>query len=123
MTIAGILGAVLLGATIGSLSGLLGIGGGAFLIPALVYFYGMSQKSAQGTSIFTLLLPIGIFSFWTYYKAGHVDSKLATLIAIGFAAGAWIGGMWAQRIPDVILRRSFAVLLVLLAAKLAFGSR
>ncbi len=78
-------------------------------------------KNAQGTSIATLLLPIGIFAFWTYYKAGHVDLKLALLIAVGFAAGGWFGGLWAQHLSDVLLRRGFAVLLVILAVKLAIG--
>ena len=113
-----LVGAVILGLVIGSISGLIGIGGGAFLIPALVYFYGMSQLKAQGTSLATLLLPIGVFAFWTYYKAGHVDFKLAMLISIGFALGGWLGGHWAQHLSDVMLRRSFAVLLVALALKL-----
>lgn len=113
-------GGVLLGLIIGGISGIIGIGGGAFLIPALVYFYGMTQLKAQGTSLATLLLPIGFFAFWTYYKAGHVDFKLAMLISIGFAAGGWVGGHWAQNLSEVALRRSFAALLVMLAAKLVF---
>ncbi len=68
-----IAGGLFLGLVIGMISGVIGIGGGAFLIPALIFFYGMSQKTAQGTSVATLLLPIGILAFWTYYKAGHVD--------------------------------------------------
>ena len=121
MTPLGIVGGLALGLVIGGISGMIGIGGGAFLIPALILFYGMSQKTAQGTSLATLLLPIGIFAFWTYYKAGHVDFKLALLIATGFAIGGWFGGIWAQHVSDVVLRRGFAVLLVVLAAKLAFG--
>lgn len=113
------LGGLAIGVVIGVISGLIGIGGGAFLIPALVYFYGMSQIRAQGTSVATLLLPIGIFAFWTYYKAGHVDVRLAVLIAVGFAAGGWFGGLWAQHLSGLVLRRVFAALLVLLAAKLA----
>ena len=113
-------GAVALGVVIGGISGLIGIGGGAFLIPALVYFYGMSQIRAQGTSLATLLLPIGIFAFWTYYKAGHVDFKLALLISVGFAGGGWLGGLWAQHLSENFLRKAFALLLVMLAAKLAF---
>lgn len=120
MTPLAMLGAVFLGLVIGSISGVVGVGGGAFLIPALVYLYGMSQIKAQGTSLATLLLPIGIFAFWTYYKAGHVDFKLAMLISIGFAMGGWLGGMWAQHLSDNVLRKGFAVLLVLLAAKLVF---
>ena len=121
MTPVAMFGAIILGIVIGVFSGLIGVGGGAFLIPALVYFYGMTQIKAQGTSIATLLLPIGIFAFWTYYKAGHVDFKLAMLISVGFAAGGWLGGMWAQHLSDNVLRKGFAVLLVLLAAKLAFA--
>ena len=120
MTGAGMIGAVILGIVIGVVSGLIGVGGGAFLIPALVYFYGMTQIKAQRTSLATLLLPIGIFAFWTYYKAGLVNFKLAMLISVGFAAGGWLGGMWAQHLSENVLRKGSAVLLVLLAAKLAF---
>jgi uncharacterized membrane protein YfcA len=114
MTTVAIAGGLLLGLVIGVISGIIGIGGGAFLIPALIFIYGMSQKTAQGTSIATLLLPIGIFAFWTYYKAGHVDLTLAFLIAVGFAVGCWFGSLWAQHLSDVVLRRGFAVLLVAL---------
>ena len=114
-------GGLAIGVVIGVISGLVGIGGGAFLIPALIYFYGMSQIKAQGTSVATLLLPIGIFAFWTYYKAGHVDFKLAMIIAVGFAAGGWFGGLWAQHLSDSVLRKGFAGLLVILAAKMFFS--
>jgi uncharacterized membrane protein YfcA len=119
MTPIAILGGLFLGIVIGAISGLVGIGGGA--LPALIYFYGMTQIKAQGTSLATLLLPIGFFAFWTYYKAGHADLKLALLIAVGFAIGGWVGGAWAQHLPAIVLRRAFAVLLVIIAAKLAFS--
>ena len=70
MTPLAIGGGLVPGGVIGIISGMVGIGGGAFLIPALVFFYGMSQKTAQGTSVATLLLPVGIFAFWTYHRAG-----------------------------------------------------
>lgn len=121
MTPLAIAGGIALGLVIGIISGMIGIGGGAFLIPALIFFYGMSQKTAQGTSVATLLLPIGVFAFWTYYKAGHVDLKLGFLIAVGFAVGGWFGGLWAQHLSDVVLRRGFAVLMIALGIKLAIG--
>lgn len=118
-----IVSALILGAVVGILSGLIGVGGGVLLIPALVFLYGMSQKTAQGTSVATLLLPIGILAFWEYRKAGHVHLKLALLIAVGFAVGGYFGGLWAQDIPDAFLRRAFAVLLFGLAIKFAFGAK
>ena len=121
MTPLATIGGLMIGMVIGMISGMIGIGGGVFLIPALIFFYGMSQKTAQGTSIATLLLPIGMFAFWTYYKSGHVDLKLALLIAVGFAVGGWFGGAWAQHLSETALRRGFAVLLVVVAIKLAVG--
>ena len=115
------MGGLLLGVAIGAISGLIGVGGGAFLIPALIFFYGMTEKRAQGTSLATLLAPIGIFAFWEYYKEGQVDVKLSILVALGFAAGGWFGGLWAQHLSDTVLRRSFAALLILLGLRLAFG--
>ena len=113
--------ALLLGAVIGTVSGFVGIGGGAILVPALMYAFGMSQHDAQGTSLATLLLPIGAFAVWQYYSAGHVDLRLATLLAIGFAAGAYIGAVWAQGMSDVVLRKAFAVLLAGVAVKTWFS--
>jgi hypothetical protein len=118
MTLLWMLGGLALGIAVGSVSGLIGLGGGVFLIPALTFFYGMSQKRAQGTSIATLLLPVGILAFWSYYKQGHADLKLALFIAVGFTIGGWFGGQYAQHLSDTALRRGFAVLLVALAIKL-----
>ena len=113
-----ILGGLLLGVFIGIVSGLVGIGGGALLVPILTLFYGMTQRKAQGTSLGALLLPIGIFAFWKYWKAGAVDLRLAVLVAIGFALGGYIGGSWAQHLSDIVLRRCFAVLLIVIAVRL-----
>ena len=109
---------LLLGVVIGVISGLVGIGGGALLIPALIYWFGMSQHKAQGTSLATLLAPIGIFAFWEYYRSGNVDVKLSILLAVGFAVGGFFGGLWAQHLSGLVLRRAFAVLLIALAAKM-----
>lgn len=109
---------LLLGVFIGIISGLVGIGGGALLVPILVLFYGMTQHKAQGTSLGALLLPIGAFAFWRYYKSGNVDLRLAILVAVGFALGGWIGGSWAQHLSDLTLRRGFALLLIVIAVRL-----
>src|SRR5262245_21302284 len=79
------------GVAVGILSGLVGIGGGVFIIPILVYGFGLSQHKAQGTSLGALLAPIGLFAFFEYYKAGNVDIRAAILIAIGFMLGGFLG--------------------------------
>lgn len=110
--------ALAIGATIGVISGMIGLGGAVFLIPILVYGYGMDQKSAQGTSLATLLLPIGALAFWKYYSAGHVNLKLAALLALGFFVGGYFGGSIAQLATGLQLRRIFAVVLAGIAVKM-----
>jgi uncharacterized protein len=112
------LASLVLGVLIGTVSGMIGLGGAIFLIPILVYGYGMDQKTAQGTSVATLLLPIGALAFWKYYNAGHVDIKLAALLALGFFVGGYFGGSLAQFATSLQLRRIFAVCLAGMAIKM-----
>jgi uncharacterized membrane protein YfcA len=112
---------VLLGLFVGALSGVVGIGGGILIIPALVYLFHMSQHKAQGTSLGALLAPIGALAFWEYYKAGNADVKAAVLIALGFLAGGYFGGLWAQKLPELILQRTFGTLLVIIGIRLLWG--
>jgi len=114
------IGGLLLGVLIGTISGLVGIGGGALLIPIMVFLYGMTQHKAQGTSLAIMLLPTGLFAFWKYYKSGDVDIRLAILVSIGFLLGGWIGGTWAVHLSDLTLRRGFAVLLMVVAIRMLF---
>jgi uncharacterized protein len=109
---------ILLGLLVGALSGIVGIGGGIMIIPALVYFFHMSQHKAQGTSLAALLAPIGALAFWEYYKAGNVDLKAGLLIALGFLVGGYFGGVWAQHLPEVVLRRVFGTLLTIIGIQL-----
>jgi len=108
------------GLLVGVLSGIVGIGGGAIIVPGLLYLFHMSQHRAQGTSLGALLAPIGILAFWEYYKAGNVDLKAALMIALGFTIGGYFGGMWAQHLPATWLQRSFGVLLLFLGIRLIF---
>ena len=107
-----------IGVLIGTISGMIGLGGAIFLIPVLVYGYGMDKKSAQGTSLATMLLPIGALACWKYYNAGHVDIKVAALLAVGFFVGGYFGGSMAQFATGIQLRRMFAVCLAGIAVKM-----
>jgi uncharacterized membrane protein YfcA len=110
--------AALLGIVSGVISGFLGLGGAIVIVPMLVLLFGMSQKQAQGTSLATLLLPIGLAAFLQYYRAGHVNLKMAAAIGFGFAIGAYFGGAWAQDVSDVVLKRAFAVVLMVTAVRM-----
>ena len=109
-----------IGVIVGVVSGIVGIGGGVMVVPILVYGFKMSQHTAQGTSLAMLLPPIGIFAVMQYWRAGHIDFKMAILLAVGFAVGAYFGGGWAQQLSSLALRRSFAVVLGAMAVKMFF---
>jgi uncharacterized membrane protein YfcA len=113
-----ILGSFGLGAAAGILSGLVGIGGGVIIVPALVYFFGMDQKTAQGTSLAVLLPPTGFLAFLEYYRARHVDVKAGVFIVAGLLIGGFFGGGFAQQLPQETLRKVFAVLLAITAIKM-----
>jgi uncharacterized protein len=114
-------GLLAIGALAGLASGFLGIGGGVILVPALVYGLQFSQRAAQGTSLATLVLPIGLFAAWNYYRSGFVDVSAALLLCIGFAVGGFLGSHFALDLPDRLLKRLFAMLLFALAAKMMFS--
>ena len=86
-----IAGLLLLGLFAGWLSGLVGIGGGIIIVPALIFFFAFSFRTAQGTSIAALAPPIGLLAASVYYKQGNVDIKAAALIAVGFFVGGFLG--------------------------------
>ncbi|PIR16586.1 MAG: permease [Deltaproteobacteria bacterium CG11_big_fil_rev_8_21_14_0_20_49_13] len=102
----------------GVLGGFLGVGGAVLMIPVLVFFLGFSQKMAQGTTLAAMIPPIGLMAALMYWKAGNVDFKAAILLACGFFIGGWIGGTLVQEIPDGIIRKVFAIFLVIIAVKM-----
>jgi uncharacterized membrane protein YfcA len=113
----------LIGLAAGVLSGLVGVGGGIILVPALVYFLGYDQHQAQGTSLGVLTLPVVILAFLTYYKdcrtAGNpIEFKVIGLIALGFIAGGLIGSQVAAKIDQQMLKKIFAVILFYTAIKM-----
>lgn len=111
---------ILIGIAAGMLSGLVGVGGGLIIVPALVYFIGMSQHSAQGTSLGLILLPVGILGVLTYYRQGHIDVKIVGLLAIGFIAGSYFGSRIAINLSQDIVRKIFAALMIIVAIKMLF---
>ena len=112
--------ALLTGTLIGVISGMIGIGGGILLVPCLVYFFNMSQHRAQGTSLAALLLPVGFLAFWEYYRAGNADLKIGLVVAVGFFVGGYFGGAFAQQVSGIVLRKTFAVVLMAVGLRMFF---
>ena len=109
---------IILGLVSGLLSGVFGIGGAIIVIPALIFIIGLSQHEAQGTSLAFMLPPVGILATWNYWKAGHVNWKIALVLSLTFVVGAYLGSQFSLNISDRTLRRLFGVLMILVAIKL-----
>jgi hypothetical protein len=112
---------ILLGLLAGILSGLIGIGGGTIIVPALVIFFGISQHMAQGTTLALLVPPIGILAAWTYYRQGYVDLNIAGFICLGFFIGGLVGAKIATSLSNIVLERIFGVALLLISLKMIFA--
>lgn len=111
-------GFLFLGLLAGILSGLLGIGGGILLIPALVFIAGLTQRQAQGTTLALMIPPIGLLAAWDYYKKGYVDLKIAGLICLGFFFGGLLGAKLAGVVSATMLKKLFGAALLITALKM-----
>lgn len=111
-----------LGGVTGTLSGLLGIGGGTLITPALIYLLGFSQHIAQGTTLALLIPPIGLMGAWTYYQQGYVNLKVGSVLCIGFFLGSLLGAKLAIGLPDVVLKKMFGAMLLVIGCKMMFSN-
>lgn len=114
---------ILLGLAVGILVGLMGIGGGVVLVPALVLLLKYDQHLAQGTSLFLQLPPIGLGALYLYWKKGNLDLPAGVACALGFLLGGYFGGLLAVKIPSNQLRGMFGGFLMVAAVLLWFRSR
>ncbi len=120
MTTSTIVLLIIIGVAAGILSGLIGVGGGIIIVPALVYLLAFSQKQAQGTSLGILLLPVGILAVMQYYKQGYVDIKVVLIVSAAFIIGGFFGSKIALHLSESILKKIFAIVLILIAFKMLF---
>jgi hypothetical protein len=111
---------ILVGVAAGILSGLVGVGGGIVIVPALVFFLAFSQKMAQGTSLGILLLPVGLLGVIQYYKQGYIDVRVVLIISLAFFFGSYFGSKIALSLPQETIKKIFAVFMILIAIKLLF---
>lgn len=114
---------VLIGLMAGVFGGIFGVGGAVVMIPALVYLLGFDQHAAQGTSLAVMLPPIGLFAAYNYYKAGQVNLWYAMIIAAAFMVGGYAGSKIALNLPENVMKKIFAVFLILIAINLFFSKK
>jgi uncharacterized membrane protein YfcA len=114
---------IIIGLMAGIFGGMFGVGGAIVMIPAMVYFLGVDQHTAQGTSLAVMLPPIGLFAAYNYYKDGQVNVWYAVIIAITFMIGGYFGSKIALQLPEQLMKRMFAVFLILVALKLIFSKQ
>jgi len=109
---------IIIGLCAGMLSGMVGVGGGIIVVPALVYFLGFSQHEAQGTSLGLLLLPVGILAVLNYYNRGYIDIKVVAIMCLAFVIGGWLGSKLSLALPEQIVKKVFGVILIYTAFKM-----
>jgi len=109
---------IAIGFTAGVLSGLVGIGGGIIIVPALIFFLGFSQQEAQGTSLGLLLLPVGILAVINYYNKGYIDVKVVGVMCLAFVVGGWVGSKVALQLSEETVKKIFAIILLYTAFKM-----
>lgn len=123
MDMTAILLLIIIGLVAGTLGGMIGLGGGIILIPALILIMKLDQQTAQGTSIAVMLPPIGLFAVYNYYKAGYVNMKYAFVIAMAFMVGGYFGSSLALKLSPDVMRKVFSVVLVVIAIKMFFAGK
>lgn len=106
---------VLIGLAAGALSGLIGVGGGIIIVPALVFFLGLSQREASGTSLFILSMPVVILGVMNYWKAGQVNWKFGLVVAVSFLIGGYFGSKFAAKISPAVLKIIFGGIMLYVA--------
>lgn len=116
-----IIGSILIGLAAGVASGFFGIGGGLIMIPAMVYFFHLTQHQAQGTSLAVLTPPVAILAVIKYYKEGNVNLYMAVFIVASFIIGAYLGGTFVQDVSDPTLKKLFGALLFVVSIKMILG--
>jgi uncharacterized membrane protein YfcA len=109
---------VTIGVIAGILSGFVGVGGGIIIVPALVYSLGMTQHAAQGTSLFILLLPVGILAVYNYSKTDNINWKFGLIVALTFVVGGYIGSKLSLKLSPGMVKLIFGIIMAFVSLKM-----
>lgn len=123
MTVEIVLLLLLLGLIAGLLSGSVGVGGGVVMVPLAIWFLGYTQYQAQGLSLAVLAVPVTFIAAYTYHTSGHtLDWRYALIIAVSFVVGGYLGSKIAVNLDQLVLKRIFGVIMLVIAIKMIFFS-
>ncbi len=118
MTLQTIIILLSIGLFAGILSGFVGVGGGVIIVPALVFFLGLTQHQAQGTSLFILLLPVGVLAVMNYSKTANINWSYGIVIALAFIVGGFLGSKLSLKLSPSVVKLSFGVIMAFVSFKL-----
>jgi uncharacterized membrane protein YfcA len=114
--------ALVIGLLAGALGGLFGVGGGLIFVPTLVLLFDLGQVEAEATSLLAII-PVVVAGTWRQHLYGNVRWRAAGIVGLAAVAGVELGVLTAKSLPEVTLRRLFALLLLAVAAQLVWRTR
>lgn len=118
MSTSTILVLICIGLAAGILSGFVGIGGGIIIVPALVFFLGLTQYQAQGTSLFVLAMPVVILAVMNYWRTNNVNWQFGLIIAIAFVLGGYLGSKLSLKLSPSIVKLVFGFIMAYVSVRL-----
>ena len=118
MTLQTVIILLTIGIFAGLLSGFVGVGGGVVIVPALVFFLGLTQHQAQGTSLFILVLPVGILAVMNYSKTSNINWTYGIIIALAFIIGGYLGSKLSLKLSPSIVKLAFGIIMAFVSIKL-----
>jgi uncharacterized membrane protein YfcA len=113
---------MVIGLLAGTVSGFIGVGGGIVVVPMLIFFLGLTQHQAQGTSLALMLPPIGVLAAYNYYKTGNLNVGYAIVIAMFFVLGGYVGSKLSLRLSPSVVKFVFGLLLLYVSARMIWTS-
>lgn len=113
---------MVIGLLAGVVSGFIGVGGGIVVVPMLIFFLGLTQHQAQGTSLALMLPPIGILACYNYYNTGNLNVGYAVVIALFFVAGGYFGSKMSLKLSPEVVKFTFGLLMLYVSARMIWTS-
>lgn len=117
------IGLLVVGLLAGLFAGVLGIGGGLIIVPALLYIFKQPILDATGTSLAALIPPVGLLGAMEYYRAGHINIAYAALIALGLFVGTYFSAKYAMHLSPTLIHRLYGAFLLVIGTRMVIWAK